>query len=98
MLVPDGFLRLLHSPHGCQKKPHTQEKSRLGHIAPNRKSSSDLLGQTSPAQEWREGVWVKDGLWRSRDEGSQVRDPGDGMKDSAVRVPQWRLQRQLQVP
>jgi hypothetical protein len=39
------------------------------HIAPNRKSSSGPLGRTSPAQEWREGVWVKDELWRSQDEG-----------------------------
>lgn len=69
------------------------------HIAPNRKSSSGPLGWTSPAQEWREGGWVKTGLWCSQDEGSQVRGPGDGMKVLCrCHVPQWRLQRQLQVP
>lgn len=41
---------------------------------------------------------MKDTLWHSQDEGSQVRGPGDGMEGSAVRVPQQTLQRQLQVP
>lgn len=53
--------------------------------------SSGLLGRTSPAQERREGGWVKDELWRSQDEGITRQRPwswDEGLCCSSVEAPE----------